>query len=123
MNHETKSEGIPAESERGENALKLANALLERPRILVLSRLFDLLDPQPLQRAITELREQAYSTVIYFSNRQIDLGFDRFLYLEAHQQRYFDNFNDFCAAANHVPLRAPGLNRGLTAATDYPAGE
>ncbi|MDZ4138293.1 MAG: ABC transporter transmembrane domain-containing protein, partial [Erythrobacter sp.] len=91
--------------------LKLANALLEQPRILVLSRLFDLLDPIPLQRAITELREQAYSTVIYFSNRQIDLGFDRFLYLEAHQQRYFDNFSDFCAAANHIPPRALGLDR------------
>lgn len=103
--------------------LKLANALLEQPRILVLSRLFDLLDPIPLQRAITELREQAYSTVIYFSNRQIDLGFDRFLYLEAHQQRYFDNFSDFCAAANHIPPRALGLDRGLAAATTYPAGE
>lgn len=80
--------------------LKLANALLERPRILVLSRLFDLLDPEPLQRAISELREQAYSTVICFSNRRIDLGFDRFLYLEANRQTYFDNFDEFCAVAN-----------------------
>lgn len=78
--------------------LKLANALIEQPRILVLSRLFDLLDREPLQRAINELRSQAYSTVIYFSNRHLDLGFDRFLYLEAHQQRYFANFDDFRAA-------------------------
>ncbi len=91
--------------------LKLANALLERPRILVLSRLFDLLDPEPLQRAIAELRKQAYSTVIYFSNRQIDLGFDRFLYLESHQQRYFNNFDDFCAAVIHKAPAAPGLER------------
>lgn len=88
--------------------LKLANALLERPRILVLSRLFDLLDPEPLQRAIAELREQAYSTVIYFSNRRIDLGFDRFLYLEAQQQRYFDTFDAFCAAQNTAPPRREG---------------
>ena len=87
--------------------LKLANALLERPRILVLSRLFDLLDPEPLGRAITELRAQAYSTVIYFSNRRIDLGFDRFLYLEAHRQRTFDDFDDFCAAMN-IPAPPPG---------------
>lgn len=80
--------------------LKLANALLERPRILVLSRLFDLIDPEPIARAVTELRAQAYSTVIYFSNRRIDLGFDRFLYLEAHQQRYFANFEEFSAAMN-----------------------
>lgn len=88
--------------------LKLANALLEQPRILVLSRLFDLLDEAPLKRAITELRDQAYSTVIYFSNRRSDLGFDRFLYLEAQQQRFFDNFDDFCRAANSAPLNKPG---------------
>ncbi len=94
--------------------LKLANALLERPRILVLSRLFDLLDPEPLGRAITELRAQAYSTVIYFSNRRIDLGFDRFLYLEAHRQRSFENFGDFCAAMNRPVLHpgAPLAKRG-----------
>lgn len=88
--------------------LKLANALLERPRILVLSRLFDLLDPEPIARTITELRAQAYSTVIYFSNRRLDLGFDRFLYLEADRQRTFDNFDEFCAAMNRPldPTRA-----------------
>ncbi len=93
--------------------LKLANALLERPRILVLSRLFDLLDPEPIERAVAELRAQAYSTVIYFSNRRIDLGFDRFLYLEAHQQRFFDNFEAFSAAIEHAapPPGAP-LTKG-----------
>ncbi|WDA41593.1 ABC transporter transmembrane domain-containing protein [Erythrobacter sp. BLCC-B19] len=78
--------------------LKLANALLERPRILVLSRLFDLLDPEPIARAVNELRAQAYTTVIYFSNRRTDLGFDRFLYLEASRQRVFTNFDQFAAA-------------------------
>ena len=92
--------------------LKLANALLERPRILVLSRLFDLLDPEPIERAVTELRAQAYSTVIYFSNRRIDLGFDRFLYLEAHQQRYFATFEEFSAAMNR-----PGPFTGETLTT------
>jgi putative ABC transport system ATP-binding protein len=87
--------------------LKLANALLERPRILVLSRLFDLIDPEPIERAITELRSQAYSTVIYFSNRRIDLGFDRFLYIEADRQRYFEDFDAFSAAMNRPP-RHPG---------------
>lgn len=100
--------------------LKLANALLEQPRILVLSRLFDLLDPEPLERTINELRSQAYSTVIYFSNRRIDLGFDRFLYLEAGRQRYFDTFDDFCAVVNQTPPAHPGMNR-LRA--EGPAGE
>jgi len=79
--------------------LKLANALLEQPRILVLSRLFDLLDPEPIERAVAKLRAQAYSTVIYFSNRRIDLGFDRFMYLEANRQRTFTSFDEFAAAA------------------------
>jgi putative ABC transport system ATP-binding protein len=87
--------------------LKLANALLERPRILVLSRLFDLLDPEPIERTVAELRAQAYSTVIYFSNRRIDLGFDRFLYLEAQQQRTFASFEDFHEAI-HYPAPPPG---------------
>ena len=103
--------------------LKLANALLEQPRILVLSRLFDLLDEEPLQRAISELREQAYSTVIYFSNRRRDLGFDRFLFLEAQQQRYFDNFDDFCRAVNLQSPPAPGLARAASATPDLAAGE
>lgn len=84
--------------------LKLANALLEQPRILVLSRLFDLLDPEPIERAVAELRAQAFSTVIYFSNRRIDLGFDRFLYLEAHRQRTFASFEEFSAAIDGTAL-------------------
>lgn len=98
--------------------LKLANALLEQPRILVLSKLFDLLDEENLSRAINELRSQAYSTVIYFSNRRIDLGFDRFLYLEAQQQRYFDSFEEFCFAVNQRPPRGSGYPRLLTARED-----
>lgn len=88
--------------------LKLANALLERPRILILSRLFDLLDPEPIARVVSELRSQAYTTVIYFSNRRIDLGFDRFLYLEADRQRVFSNFDEFAAAADHPAAATDG---------------
>jgi putative ABC transport system ATP-binding protein len=83
--------------------LKLANALLERPRVLVLSRLFDLLDEDHLAAAINELREQAYTTVIYFSNRRTDLGFDKYLYLESQQQYFYDTFDDFCRAVNGKP--------------------
>ncbi|MEE4537769.1 MAG: ABC transporter ATP-binding protein [Erythrobacter sp.] len=86
--------------------LKLANALLEQPRILILSRLFDLLDEDNIARALRELRAQSYSTVIYFSGRRIDLGFDSYLYLEANRQRYFDTFEDFCLAVNSKLPRA-----------------
>ncbi len=93
--------------------LKLANALLERPRILVLSRLFDLLDPEPIEAAVAELRAQAYTTVIYFSNRRIDLGFDRFLYLEAGRQHYFSTFEEFSVAMNlPAEQRAATFDKG-----------
>jgi putative ABC transport system ATP-binding protein len=94
--------------------LKLANALLERPRILVLSQLFDLVEEDNLARAIRELRSQSYSTVIYFSGRRTDLGFDQFLFMEAEQQRSFDNFGKFLAAqgddrdrVSHTPRLYP----------------
>ncbi|MEM9501249.1 MAG: ABC transporter transmembrane domain-containing protein [Pseudomonadota bacterium] len=103
--------------------LKLANALLEQPRILVLSRLFDLLDEEHLAAAINDLRDQAYSTVIYFSNRRIDLGFDSFLYLESHQQRFFDNFEDFCFAVNGEPPRKPGRRPMLSRESINVVGE
>lgn len=85
--------------------LKLANALLEQPRVLVLSRLFDLLDEEHLAAAIAELRSDRETTVIHFSNRRIDLGYDHFLYLEAKQQRYFERFEDFCIASTGKPPR------------------
>ncbi len=101
--------------------LKLANALLEQPRILVLSRLFDLLDAEPLQRAINELRAKTFTTVIYFSNRDVDLGFDLFLYLEAHRQRYFRSFDDFRAAVNHTAPHVPAPGPGPRPARSNPA--
>jgi len=103
--------------------LKLANALLEQPRILILSRLFDLLDEDHLAGAVRELRDQSYSTVIYFSGRRIDLGFDRFLYLEATRQTYFESFDDFCVAANSKPPRPSGRPRPLPAEHANAVGE
>ncbi|MEL7188137.1 MAG: ABC transporter ATP-binding protein [Pseudomonadota bacterium] len=94
--------------------LKLANALLEQPRVLVLSRLFDLLDEDHLARSIKELRDQAYTTVVCFSGRRIDLGFDKFLFMEANEQRYFDNFEDFCLAVNKKPPHRPKGPRPLS---------
>jgi putative ABC transport system ATP-binding protein len=92
--------------------LKLANALIAQPRLLILNQLFDLLDEEHLAAAIAELREQSDTTVIYFSSRRIDLGFDGFLYLDNAEQTFFDGFEDFCIAAHgRKPrkLRGPRL--------------
>ncbi len=78
--------------------LKLASAILARPRVLVLTRLFDLIEAEDLASALAALRAQAFTTVIYFSNREAALGCDRFLHMEARQQRWFDSFADFAEA-------------------------
>ncbi len=103
--------------------LKLANALLEQPRVLVMSRLFDLLDEENLARTIRELRIQSYSTVIYFSGRRTDLGFDKFLYLENDRQRFFESFQDFNLAVHGKPPPTPSGPRLLKTQTASAAGE
>lgn len=99
--------------------LKLANALLETPRILVLSQLFDLVEEDDLARALREIRDQGYTTVIYFSGRRTDLGFDEFLYIEAQNQRSFDDFGEFLAAQGDD--KDSPRNRPSNAPRLYPA--
>ncbi|MEM6411599.1 MAG: ABC transporter ATP-binding protein [Pseudomonadota bacterium] len=94
--------------------LKLASALIARPRILVLNQLFDLLEEEHLASAIAELRDRSDTTVIYFSSRRVDLGFDTFLYLENSQQRFFDSFEDFCLTAHGTQPRKPASPRLLS---------
>jgi len=94
--------------------LKLANALIAQPRILVLSQIFDMVEPEPLAAAIAKLREVSHTTIIYFSSRRVDLGFDTFLYMDAQKQTFFDEFEDFCLAAHaQTPVR-PAAPRFLT---------
>ncbi|MEL7129923.1 MAG: ABC transporter ATP-binding protein [Pseudomonadota bacterium] len=80
--------------------LKLAAALVAEPRVLVLNQLFDLLPEDDLSAAIAVLRDQAETTVIYFSNRQVDLGFDTYLFLDSTEQRFYPSFEAFAEAAN-----------------------
>ncbi len=94
--------------------LKLASALIGRPRVVILNQLFDLLEEEHLAAAIEELRDRSDTTVIYFSNRRVDLGFDTFLYMENSQQRFFDTFEDFCIAAHGKGPRRPASPRLLT---------
>ena len=79
--------------------LKLAAAILSRPRILILSQLYDLISETCLTYALRHLQEDKEVTVIYFSNRRRDLGFDKYLYLDHGEQRMFDRFEDFHEAA------------------------
>lgn len=87
--------------------LKLASAILARPRFLVLTRLFDLIGAEDLARAMAALREQAFTTVVYFSASDAPLGCTHFLHMEAGAQLWFDDFAAFA--------RARQVRRGATA--------
>ena len=76
--------------------LKLAAAIIAEPKVLVLSELFDTLPDMALRRSL-DLLQQAKTTVVYFSSRTHDLGFDRYLYLGYDDQVVFDSYNEFCA--------------------------
>lgn len=67
-------------------ALKLAGAILARPRVLVLSPLYDLLPPDRLDRVLAELRQHG-TTVLQFTERPAGLSRDAWLWLGETLQR------------------------------------
>jgi putative ABC transport system ATP-binding protein len=68
--------------------LKLANALLSRPRVLVLSSLFDLMQPNKLARALNTLK-QGGTTVILFTGRPGAIELDGWLLMSRSGQRRY----------------------------------
>jgi len=95
--------------------LKLASALVARPQVLVLNQLYDVIPPDSLRSAFDMLQTGSggRATVLFFSNRESDLDFDRFLNLEAAEQRLFDSSRDFHAAIG--PTAAGGAATGHAA--------
>lgn len=68
--------------------LKLANALLSRPRVLVLSALFDLMQPAKLARALATLRD-AGTTVILFTAEPGTVELDGWMLMDGVSQQRF----------------------------------
>lgn len=88
-------------------ALKLANALLVRPRVLMLSQLFDLLPPERLATALAELRT-AGTTVLLCTSRPARLTLDGWLRLGPTSQRRFATLAELAAdAAERAPRAEP----------------
>lgn len=86
-------------------ALKLANALLVRPKLLLLGQLCDLLPPERLLAALCVLKAHG-TTVLLFTGRPEDLELDGFLYLGMTQQRRFENLTDLKAAVQQEGTHA-----------------
>ena len=66
-------------------ALKLAAALLRRPRVLMLSPLYDMLPKACLTAALDQLRTSE-TTVLLFSNRPEEIALDGYLWLGRKRQ-------------------------------------
>ncbi len=79
--------------------LKLAGALLSRPRVLVLNQLFDMMPQDRLCAALRSLQAEAGTTAVVFTNRHQDLELDGYLFLEAKRQRLFRSYENFADAA------------------------
>lgn len=67
-------------------ALKLAGAILARPRVLVLSPLYDMLEPERLEQVLAALRPHG-TTVLQFTARPDGLARDGWLHLGETVQR------------------------------------
>ncbi|UTW55703.1 ABC transporter ATP-binding protein [Kordiimonas sp. SCSIO 12610] len=82
--------------------LKLTAAVLSKPSILVLNQLFDMMPAATLQNVIETLNAEENMTIIYFSNRENTLGFERFMLLETEHQALLTDFKAFKAGAGKV---------------------
>ena len=79
--------------------LKLAGAVIARPKIVILGQLFDLVDPADFAAALSELRRDPMTTVIYFSDRRTDFGCDGYFYLSETEQVIFNTYDELAVKA------------------------
>lgn len=75
--------------------LKLAAAIIAKPRLLVLNQLYDVMPAAELRRSLELLQAEQDVTVIYFSNRECEIEFDLFIDLHADEQPTFDSYEAF----------------------------
>ena len=93
--------------------LKLASAIIAKPRVLVLSQIFDVMPENCILDSLDRFQSSGGSTVVYFSNRHCDLNFDGYLYMEDEKQQLLDSYTALCDLAGlpRQPL-TPLVGRG-----------
>ncbi|WP_226632865.1 ABC transporter ATP-binding protein [Novosphingobium profundi] len=69
--------------------LKLANALLSAPRVLLLSQLYDMMPTERLKASLEALRKEE-TTVLFFTGRPEAITPDAYYWMGANEQRRFD---------------------------------
>lgn len=72
--------------------LKLAAAIIAKPRVLVLGQLFDTIPKKYLTAAFDLMQEESQTTIVYFSSRPRDVSFDRYMFLGHKEQLFYETF-------------------------------
>ena len=103
--------------------LKLAGAILARPKVLVLNQLYDLVAEENLSCAIRHLKADESCTVLYFTRRQRNLGFDTFLFFGDEEEQLFTDFDEFLAATHDPHVARTERTSGLLAKTGLAVSE
>ncbi|MDG2520540.1 hypothetical protein P7B02_03215 [Caulobacter segnis] len=88
-------------------ALRLANAMLVAPKLLMLGQVYDLLPPRRLEAVLTALRARG-TTVLLFTRRPEDMTLDGWLHYGLDEQRRFS-----CLADLQRHLADRGENNAL----------
>ena len=101
--------------------LKLASAIIAKPKILIIGQLFDTLTDETLRRSLDRLQADCDTTVLYFSGRNHNVGFTHYLYLGQKEQQVYNSFDALCerydsdrghaaidSVGNDLPTPAPG---------------
>lgn len=94
--------------------VKLAAALLAKPKILILTQLIDALPERDIAATLAALSEQG-ATVIYFTNKHTNFGFHRYLFLDRTKQSLFADYSSLCDELGFafLPLRPPVEGHGV----------
>ncbi|WOJ95158.1 ABC transporter ATP-binding protein [Congregibacter variabilis] len=89
--------------------LKLAAAIISKPRILVLTQAYDGMPEVFLLRAMDALQKNCETTIVYFTYENIDLRFDHYLQLGYEQQVMVSDYQSLCElmGLEEHPLRNP----------------
>jgi ABC-type bacteriocin/lantibiotic exporter with double-glycine peptidase domain len=76
--------------------LKLAAAMIARPRLLVLSQAYDAMPEDYLLLAMDTLQARSETTIVYFTYENADLGFDRYVCLTHDRQVMEESYDALC---------------------------
>lgn len=87
--------------------LKLAAAVIAKPKVLVLGQVFDTMTDANLRRSLDHLQQQSETTVVYFTNKPRELGSTHYLYLGRSDQVLTNSLAEFVAVGADAGLDVP----------------